>query len=73
MGGLTLTVDFIMRVANGMFSADLIGYTLLGLVFMIAGLFIARSLVRRMNALTLRKIICLVILVDGVFMLFHNV
>ena len=40
---------------------------------MIAGLFIARSLVRRMNALTLRKIICLVILVDGVFMLFHNV
>ena len=73
MGGLTLTVDFIMRVANGMFSADLIGYTLLGLVFMIAGLFIARSLERRMNALTLRKIICLVILVDGVFMLFHNV
>ena len=73
MGGLTLTVDFIMRVANGMFSADLSGYTLLGLVFMIAGLFIARSLARRMTALTLRKIICLVILVDGVFMLFHNV
>lgn len=72
VGGCTLGIDFFMRVANGMFTADLIGYTLLGVVSMIVGLYIAKRLVSRMDALTLRRFICLVMIVDGVFMLFHN-
>lgn len=71
--GLTLAIDFLLRVFNGMFTVDLVGYTLLGVVSMAAGLYIAKVLVSRMDALTMRKIICVVMLADGVFMLFHNV
>lgn len=70
--GLTLAIDFLLRVINGMFTVDLVGYTLLGVVSMAAGLYIAKALVSRMDALTMRKIICLVMMADGVFMLFHN-
>lgn len=68
---ITMALDIILRVLNGMFTADLVGYTLLGAVFMVAGLLIARRLVRHMDALTMRHFICLVVLVDGVVMLFH--
>lgn len=70
--GLTLFIDFLLRVFNGMFTVDLIGYTLLGMVSMVLGLYIAKRLVSRMDALTLRKFICVVMIADGVFMLFHN-
>lgn len=70
--GLTLAIDFLLRVINGMFTVDLVGYTLLGVVSMAAGLYIAKALVSRMDALTMRKIICFVMMADGVFMLFHN-
>ena len=70
--GLTLAIDFLLRVINGMFTVDLVGYTLLGVVSMAAGLYIAKALVSRRDALTMRKIICLVMMADGVFMLFHN-
>lgn len=68
---ITMALDVVLRVLNGMFSSDLIGFTLLGIVFMVAGLLIARRLVRHMDALTMRRFICLVVLVDGVVMLFH--
>lgn len=70
--GLTLAIDFLLRVINGMFTVDLVGYTLLGVVSMAVGLYIAKALVSRMDALTMRKIICVVMMADGVFMLFHN-
>lgn len=70
--GLTLFIDFLLRVFNGMFTVDLIGYTLIGMVSMVLGLYIAKRLVSRMDALTLRKFICVVMIADGVFMLFHN-
>lgn len=38
---------------------------------MVAGLLMARRLVRHMDALTMRRIICFVVMVDGVVMLFH--
>lgn len=68
---ITMALDVVLRVLNGMFSSDLIGFTLLGIVFMVAGLLIARRLVRHMDALTMRRFICLVVMVDGVVMLFH--
>lgn len=70
--GLTLFIDFLLRVFNGMFTVDLIGYTMLGMVSMVLGLYIAKRLVSRMDALTLRKFICVVMIADGAFMLFHN-
>ncbi len=72
VGGCTLAIDFVMRVINGMFSVDLVGYTLLGVVSMGVGLYIAKRLVSHMDALALRRFICVVMIVDGVFMLFHN-
>lgn len=72
VGGCTLAIDFVMRVINGMFSVDLVGYTLLGVVSMGVGLYIAKRLVSHMDALALRRLICVVMIVDGVFMLFHN-
>lgn len=68
---ITMALDIVLRALNGMFTADLVGYTLLGALFMVAGLLIARRLVRHMDALTMRRFICLVVLVDGVVMLFH--
>lgn len=68
---IMMGVDVVLRAMNGMFSRDLIGYTLLGVVFMIVGLLIARRLVHHMDALTMRRFICFVVLVDGVMMLFH--
>lgn len=68
---ITMALDVVLRVLNGMFSSDLIGFTLLGIVFMVAGLLIARRLVRHMDALTMRRFICFVVMVDGVVMLFH--
>lgn len=68
---ITLVLDIALRALNGMFTADLIGYTFIGAVFMVAGLLIARRLVRHMDALTMRRFICLVVMVDGVVMLFH--
>ncbi len=64
-------LDVLLRAINGMFTADLVGYTLLGVIFMVAGLLVARRLVARMDALTLRRVICLIIMVDGVVMFFH--
>ena len=72
VGGCTLAIDFVMRVINGMFSVDLVGYTLLGVVSMGVGLYIAKRLVSHMDALALRRFICVVMIVDGVVMLFHN-
>ena len=72
VGALTLGIDVLMRMLNGMFSVDLVGFTLLGVVVMVVGLLIAKRLVSHMDALTLRRFICLVIIVDGVVMLFRH-
>ena len=68
---VTISIDFLMRLLNGMFTADLIGYTLVGVVFMVIGLVIAKRLVRHMDALTMRKIICVVMVASGIVMFFH--
>lgn len=73
VGALNMAIDVIMRVANGMFTVDLLGYTAIGLLIMVCGLLIAKRLVSHMDALTLRRFICMVIIIDGVVMLFHNV
>jgi|GEM_PF-5507486 len=73
VGGCTLGIDFLMRMFNGMFPVNLFGFSLLGVLAMVAGLLIAKGLVSRMDALMLRKIICVVILVDGIIMLFNHV
>lgn len=73
VGGCTLGIDFLMRMFNGMFPVNLFGFSLLGVLAMVAGLLIAKGLVSRMDALMLRKIICVVILVDGIIILFNHV
>ena len=68
---VTISIDFAMRALNGMFTADLMGYTLIGVLFMVIGLLIAKRLVSHMDALTMRKIICVVMVVSGIVMFFH--
>lgn len=72
VGGCTLGIDFLMRMFNGMFPAALFGYSLFGLIAMAIGLYLAKCLVSKMNALTMRKIICIVIFVDGIIMLINH-
>lgn len=72
--GLTaigVTIDTIMRALNGMFTMDLFIFVGIGLVFMVIGFIIAKRLVNYMDALTLRKFICMVMVVNGVVMLCH--
>lgn len=68
---VSLAIDFLLRALNGMFTADLAGFALLGIVPTLAGLYLARGLVRRLDARMMRRIICVVIALDGVVMLFH--
>lgn len=71
MGAIIYLVDMILRSANGMFTADLWGLTAVGVFFMVIGLFIAKKLVSHMDALTMRRFICAVMIVNGVVTLFH--
>lgn len=71
MGTIIYIVDMVLRSANGMFSTDLLGLTAIGIIFMIIGLIIAKELVSRMDALTMRKFICFVMIVNGVVTLCH--
>ena len=67
-----MSIDFAMRLFNGMFTVDLIGYSFAGLLFMVIGLLIAKRLVSRMNAMTMRKIVCAVMVVSGILMFSHG-
>lgn len=64
-------IDTLMRALNGMFTMDLFIFVGIGLVFMIIGFIIAKRLVNYMDALTLRKFICCVMVVNGIVMLSH--
>ena len=72
IGAGILGTDFFMRLFNGMFTVNLLGFTMIGIVFMIIGLLIAKKLVSCMDASNVRKFICLVMIVDGMVMLFHH-
>lgn len=72
IGAGILGTDFFMRLFNGMFEVNLLGFALVGILFMITGLLIAKKLVSHMNALGVRKFICFVMIVDGMVMLFHQ-
>lgn len=71
-GGCAMGIDFLIRMGNGMFPLALASYAALGFVVMALGVMIAKRLVSRMDALMLRKFICLVIFCDGVFMLVQH-
>ena len=68
---LTGIIDFSMRVLNGMFTTDLFSYALIGVVFMVIGLLIAKWLVVRIDALTMRRIICGIMVISGITMFLH--
>lgn len=65
----TMAADVALRMAFGMFSFSMAKYALLALVFMVLGILIARVLVRRMDTLTMRRVICFVMAADGLVML----
>ena len=71
LGVIVASIDVILRSLNGMMGVELFGYSAVGLVFMAAGLLIAKSLVSHMNALTMRRIICGVMVLNGIVMLSH--
>ena len=71
LGVIVASIDVILRSLNGMMGVELFGYAAVGLVFMAAGLLIAKSLVSHMNALTMRRIICGVMVLNGIVMLSH--
>ena len=63
-------IDVALRAINGMVNVDLLGYTMLGLVFLFAGLLVAKRFVAHMDALAMRKFVCFFMVVSGVAMIF---
>lgn len=61
--------DVCLRLAGGMITPVVLHYCLLGVVFMVAGLLIARRLMRFIDARMLRRIVCVIIIIDGVKLL----
>lgn len=61
--------DVLLRLASGMFTLEVAKFALLGVVFMVAGLLIAQRLMRHIDALMLRRIVCVIIIIDGVKLL----
>lgn len=64
-----MSLDMVFRVANGMVTWALVGDTMKALIFLLAGVLVATRLVRRIDALMLRRIVCLLMLVNGVVMI----
>lgn len=64
-------LDVIFRAANGMVTLELIKLTGLGLVFLVAGLLVAKRIVRYIDARMLRRIVCVLMVINGVVTLFH--
>ena len=71
LGVIVASIDVLLRSLNGMMRAELFGYTALGIVFMGVVLLIAKKLVTHMDALTMRRIICGVMVLNGIVMLAH--
>lgn len=61
--------DVLLRLVGGMITPVVLHYCLLGVVFMVAGLLIARRLMRFIDARMLRRIVCVIIIIDGVKLL----
>ena len=64
----TFGIDLIMRMLNGMIDATVLSYSALGIVFILAGLFVAKKLVRHMSAQLLKNIVCVLMLFSGIHM-----
>lgn len=64
----TFGIDLIMRMLNGMIDATVLSYSTLGIVFILAGLFVAKKLVRHMSAALLKNIVCVLMLFSGIHM-----
>ena len=58
-------IDVLMRALNGMYTLELVKFSLIGVVFTIAGILLARKIVRHIDALMLRRIVCIVMALDG--------
>lgn len=65
----SMLIDVFLRAINGMYSLALCGYALLSVVFLVTGLILAKRVVEKMDALTMRRIICVVMAVNGVVLL----
>lgn len=64
-----VATDVLLRLASGMFTLEMAKFGLLGVAFMVAGLLIAQRLMRHIDALMLRRIVCVIIIIDGVKLL----
>lgn len=66
---INVTIDFLLRAASGMVSQSILIYGFSSLWCMVAGLLIGKKLFARLNALTLRRIICFLMVLNGLVML----
>lgn len=66
-----MALDMVFRIATGMVTLELLKLTGLGLVFLIAGVLVAKRLVRFIDARMLRRIVCVLMVLNGVVTLFH--
>ena len=65
---LCLTIDVALRILNGMLTPHLMIYGVGSLWCVVLGLLVGKILLKRMTALTMRKIICALMVVNAVAM-----
>ena len=66
-----MALDLIFRIAAGMVTFEILKTTALGLVFLVAGVLVAKRLVQYIDALMLRRIVCVLMVLNGVVTLIH--
>lgn len=71
LGFSIMLVDFLGRCASGMVTAVTVHYAALAVWMGFLGLWIGYRLFQCVNALLLKRIVCLIVLVNGVLMLFR--
>ena len=66
---INITIDFLLRAASGMVDRTIMIYGVSSLWCVVIGLLIGKKLFERINALTLWRIICSLMLLNGAVML----
>ncbi len=66
---INITIDFLLRALNGMVSKPILIYGVSSLWCIVLGLLVGKKLFDKINALTLRRIICGLMVLNGVVML----
>lgn len=62
---VTMLIDVLIRAANGMFTTTTFFYSAISIWCMILGLIVGKKLYKRLNALTIKRLVCIMMILNG--------